>query len=268
MTEKKYPYIYECVFDTCVEKYFNTFSGFMLIYVRDGSGTFRLNDRRVEFSRGTTVIISCLDYLLKEATGSRVRLTVLNFSEEAFSGRLNEFFTIRSLPFCTDFKEDCDTPEAILDIIAANVDCDDKNNDIFVRNLSKDVLIYTIKNEYPDIITPVYDLKTESAILYIYRHFREQISAEEVAAYVHYSANYFYHSFQKNTGTTFQRFLCNLRIEFAMNLIRFTDLSISDICFECGYNSTQYFSTSFRKKFGKSPKNFINDKSIKRREDV
>ena len=127
-----------------------------------------------------------------------------------------------------------------------------------MRNLSKELLIYTIKNAAVKNTLPVYDIKTELAILYTYSHFRESISIEAVAAHVHYSVNYFYHSFQKNTGTTFQKFLHNLRLDYSVNLLRFTDLNVSDICYECGYGSVQYFSTAFRKRFGKSPKNYIN----------
>ncbi len=244
------------------KKVFNGFSGFMLIYVREGSGTFCLNSDFFDYVPGTIVIMSCLDYFKKESSCSQTKLTVLEFPETTFSGRILEFFSIRSLPICTSFAHDRKKPEALLDMIADSMDKTLKNNDIFLRNLSKELLIYTVRNwSYGNEIR-LLDVKTEYAVLYIYSHFRESLTLEEVAAYVRYSANYFYHSFQKNTGTTFQKFLHNLRLEYALNLIRFSDLSVSDICYECGYNSVQYFSTSFRKKFGKSPKNFINDIKI------
>jgi len=263
MSDKVCPCIQECTVHANEEKIFNIFSGFMLIYVNQGTGTFFLNNERFSFTPGTVVIMTCLDYLRKELSFEDTQLTVLTFSETAFSGRIPEFFSIRKLPLHIEFKENRKKPEILLHLMSTSMKQTSKNNDIFMRNLSKELLIYTIKNCDSDITNPVHDVKTELALLYIYEHFKESISIESVAAHVHYSANYFYHSFQKNIGTTFQRFLHNLRMDYARNLMWFTDLSISEICYECGYNSAQYFSTAFRKRFGKSPKNYKNEVNIK-----
>ncbi len=258
MSDKQYPHI--CEYNLCpgIERVFNTFSGFMLIYVSEGTGIFCLNGQSSEFVPGTAVLMSCLDYLRTEVSSGTAKITILELSEQAFSGRVPEFFSIRSLPLLTVF-ENRQKPETILELIASSIGNDLKNNDIFLRNLSKELVIYTVKSSNSNERPRSYDIKTELAVLYIYSHFRESLSIEAAAAHVHYSVNYFYHSFQNHTGTTFRSFLHNLRLDYAMNLIRFTDLTISDICYECGYNSVQYFSTAFRKRFGKSPKNFIND---------
>ena len=240
-------------------KVFNSFSGFMLFYVRAGNGTFFLNEQSSEFVPGTTAVMSCLDFLKLKAVNTPVSLTVLEFTEDAFSGRILEFFSIRQLPIITNSKRACEKLDHLIELIHLCVRNKLEDNDIFLRNLSKEILIYTIKNNDSQIPNTVFDIKTELAILYIYMHFKESLSIEEVSAHVHYSANYFYHSFQKNTGISFQKFLHNLRMVYAKNLMKFTDLSISDICYECGYSSVQYFSTAFRKEFGKSPKNYISE---------
>ena len=245
------------------EKVFNNLSGFMLIYVNEGHGTFSLNGEEKDFVPGTTVIMTCLDYLKKLISAETTEITVLEFSETTFSGRIPEFFSIRSLPIYTVFEEDREKMEVLLELVAASVEGNQQSDDIFLKNLSKELVIYTLKNCDSQITNPVHDIKTELALLYIYEHFKETVSIEAVAAHVHYSVNYFYHNFQKNMGTTFQRFLHDLRMDYAVNLMRFTDLSVSDICYDCGYNSVQYFSTVFRKKFGQSPKKFISNIKIK-----
>ncbi len=257
MSDKQYPHICEYNLYPYEERVFNTLSGFMLIYVSAGTGTFCLNGQFSEFVPGTTVLMSCLDYLKTKTSADTAKIIVLELNEQAFSGRVPEFFSIRDLPLLTVF-ENRQKPETILELIASSIGAHLKNNDIFLRNLSKDMVIYTVKNNDSNGYSRIYDIKTELAILYIYSHFKESLSIEAVAAHVHYSANYFYHSFQTHTGTTFRSFLHNLMLDYAMNLIRFTDLTVSDICYECGYNSVQYFSTAFRKRFGKSPKHYIN----------
>ncbi len=259
MSAKKYPRIRRYSFVPGEEKVFNSFSGFLMVYVKAGAGTFCINDRLEEFKSGTVSVMSCLDYLKLKDSENPVELWTLEFSEEAFSGRIPEFFSIRKLPVITNAGTESKKLEDILELMEMGIDNKLEKTDIFLRNLSKAVLIYTVKFCNTDGQKTVFDRKTEQAILYIYMHFKESLSIEEVSAHVHYSANYFYHSFQKNTGTSFQKFLYNLRMDYARNLMRFTDLSVSDICYECGYNSVQYFSTAFRKKFGQSPKNYINE---------
>ena len=259
MTDKIYPRIREYSFMPGDESVFNSYSGFMLVYVREGAGTFCVNERVLEFIHGTVVVMSCTDYLKLKAADVSVRLTVIELSEDAFSGRIFEFFSIRQLPLITNFDSTCEKIENIIELMQLCLGDPADKNGIFLRNLSKEILIYAIKNNGADGLNTAFDIKTELAILYIYSHFRESLSIEEVSAHVHYSSNYFYHSFQNHTGTSFQKFLHSLRMEYAKNLMRFTELTISDICYECGYNSVQYFSTAFRKKYGKSPKNYIND---------
>lgn len=242
------------------EMIFNSPSAFSFVFVKEGTGTLRLNNSELEYCPGTTVIMSCVDFLKKNITETHTTMVVFTFSDEIFRGHFLEFFSITELPLCTFFDSDREKIETLLRLISESCNSNAINNSIFSLNLAKELLIYTIRNHRSDIGNSIRDIKTELAVLYIYSHFKQSVSLEETAAYVHFSSNYFYHSFQKNTGISFQKFLHNLRLDYAMNLICYTDLSICDICFECGYNSAQYFSTSFRKKFGKSPKNFIKNK--------
>ena len=93
----------------------------------------------------------------------------------------------------------------------------------------------------------------QEAVLYVRTHFRDNISAEAVAKTVHLSPNYFSEYFKKQTGEKFSLFVLRLRIDFAANLLKISDLSVKEIAFESGFNSAAYFSNTFKEFYGMSP---------------
>ena len=54
-------------------------------------------------------------------------------------------------------------------------------------------------------------------------------------------------------GKTPTEFILDLRLTYAYNLIVTTNLSITDICYECGFNNPSYFYKSFKKKYSETP---------------
>lgn len=55
------------------------------------------------------------------------------------------------------------------------------------------------------------------------------------------------------TGETPSRFIRAIRLEKAMELLRSTDLNVSEVAYEVGFKDPNYFSRSFSEKFGHSP---------------
>jgi len=55
-------------------------------------------------------------------------------------------------------------------------------------------------------------------------------------------------------GHGFARVLRNARLERALALLQTTDLPVSTIALDCGFNTPSHFSDSFKKRFGVGPK--------------
>lgn len=64
------------------------------------------------------------------------------------------------------------------------------------------------------------------------------------------------HLFSQQIGVPPQQYLEELRLQRAAQLLRSTGLRISEIATETGYSGAFYFSSRFRKKFGKSPSQY------------
>lgn len=93
----------------------------------------------------------------------------------------------------------------------------------------------------------------DAALTYIHIRFKESPTLGEVAAHVHYNPSYFSQLFKTYTGVKYVDYVNALKIDHAKRLLSFTDHSIIDIGFLCGFNSTSNFYLSFKKSTGVSP---------------
>lgn len=53
-------------------------------------------------------------------------------------------------------------------------------------------------------------------------------------------------------------YLSSYRVMVGMELLRTTDLDITDIAFRAGFNDSSYFIQAFKKKNGMTPKQYRN----------
>ena len=82
------------------------------------------------------------------------------------------------------------------------------------------------------------------------------ISVKELAERVSLSPCHFCKVFKKQTGVTFTEYRLKQRLERAQELLRNPHLRISEVAFEAGFDSIQYFNRVFRRATGCSPTAF------------
>ena len=70
------------------------------------------------------------------------------------------------------------------------------------------------------------------------------------------SVNYLGSLFKKNMGTSFNEYLNNVRLRYACSLLQSSELSVKEVAFASGYNSTEYFLYIFKKKMGMTPREY------------
>ncbi|NHN29135.1 response regulator [Paenibacillus agricola] len=94
---------------------------------------------------------------------------------------------------------------------------------------------------------------------YAKAHYQDSdISISKVCSFLHISTGYFSSIFKKETKLTFVSYLMNIRMEAAKELLMTTDLKSFEIAERVGYAEPNYFSFTFRKHFGMSPKEYRN----------
>ncbi|MDA3734060.1 PocR ligand-binding domain-containing protein [Niameybacter massiliensis] len=91
------------------------------------------------------------------------------------------------------------------------------------------------------------------AIDYIYTHKNEHVSVKEMAELCHVSPSYFSRLFVKETGEKFSLYVSKLKIEWAKSILEETDIPISEMSEELGFNEPGYFIKIFKKYEGVTP---------------
>jgi AraC-like DNA-binding protein len=88
------------------------------------------------------------------------------------------------------------------------------------------------------------------------RAYAEPLDIPAVAAVAHVSEAHFIRSFRAVFGETPHRYLQRRRVERSMFLLRETDRSVTDICFDVGFTSLGTFSRTFREIVGETPSGY------------
>ena len=104
-------------------------------------------------------------------------------------------------------------------------------------------------------VTPTESL-IEQVQFYIFEHISQEISRDDIAAYVNLSPQYLSTVFKRETNCTLSDYIRNERIAFAKRLLKQTNLPISMISENVGYDSLSYFSSVFRQIAGCSPREY------------
>lgn len=92
----------------------------------------------------------------------------------------------------------------------------------------------------------------ESACAYMKQHYNEDLTLQEVSEHVGMNATYFSLLFKEEMGQSYIKYLTQLRMERAKELLR-EGYKIADVSEKVGYHSYRHFSELFKKHVGMKP---------------
>ena len=98
-------------------------------------------------------------------------------------------------------------------------------------------------------------IRMGSIYKYIHANYNETPDVNKVASSVHLSTAAFCRYFKKQTNMTFTDFVNQYRITQAKTLL-LQDISVSEACYEVGFESLSYFNKLFKKITGENPSAF------------
>lgn len=152
-------------------------------------------------------------------------------------------------------EDDFDELLSILEIIQKNID----NKSSRLAEYS-DFLMQALIIKFCNIIETNGDLKqikepslATKVKIYIDKNYNESISLKMIAEAVNANQFYLSHIFKYETGFSPMQYVNRRRIGEAQNLLINTNLSITEIAANVGYNNSNYFQNVFRKMVGFTP---------------
>lgn len=91
---------------------------------------------------------------------------------------------------------------------------------------------------------------------YINSHYDQGLSLSQLSKEMNLNANYLSQVFKKETGKTFLKYITELRIEKAKELLDSGNSSVSQIASQLGFNDYFYFLKTFKRVTGLTPKQY------------
>ena len=238
-------------------------SEFEFLYMNKGSATYWVDTQPIELSEGDCGFASkgqmhSVDYHDVSASV----FTALVFNPIILAGDFdacNFFFQgIADQRILIDHKYTPDTPQGEK-VIKGLLDISDllakKPYAYEVRVKSLLYGIFAAIFEYgayhvqydEQIGNPKNAEKIKKVVNYIYNNYNQKITIEELSQLLNYSPYYFSRFFKELTGRTPIDYLNRYRIFRASELLRTTEVSISDAAFAVGFENLSYFIRMFRK---------------------
>jgi two-component system response regulator YesN len=120
--------------------------------------------------------------------------------------------------------------------------------------------ISTALNEFIELVYSSQDARKVTqirpAINYIDANYDKPIGLADIARASYMSVSRLAHVFKEQMGITLIDYLTSVRIERAKQLLLATAQNCTEICFQVGYNNQSYFTRTFKRLVGVTPRQF------------
>ncbi len=107
-----------------------------------------------------------------------------------------------------------------------------------------------------DMGKPLSNSHIQDVILYIHTNYMNELSIEDILKFCPLSRSHFHALFKEETGTTFIKYVNDVRCQKAGELLATTNTPILEIALTCGFNNFSHFCHTFKDVYGYTPGQF------------
>lgn len=132
------------------------------------------------------------------------------------------------------------------------------NKDLLTLKI-KELLLLLYHTNYAEVRDLLHSLFTPVELTFksiIQTHLYDNLDSNDLAALTNTSLSTFKRKFKTIFGESPVKYIRDKRLEKSSELLKLSNLRITEICFDCGFNSINSFTRAFTKKYGKSPSEF------------
>ncbi len=223
-------------------------------FIVRGKGRSVLNGKKINISRGSISLITPKDFHLFNVEEEFEIINII-FTEKALSesmatavlmGRINMQAVLS--------EEQSETYLKLVEILEESLK--GANREFTFKILESMIVMAFSKEDNAPIEKKPISEEIERAMKYVDLHFRDNPSLSEVSAVAGKSPEYFSKIFKKQTGIYYADYLNGRKVKCAKLLLTISDMSMTDICYECGFNSGSNFQRVFKEITGETPSSF------------
>lgn len=250
-----------CAHDGSVAmKGFHYHDSYEMYYLVKGKRNYVIDDELLSLSKGDIALIK--PGILHKTAGGAYDRILINFTKPY----LNTFFTPEArtiLLSCFDEKiitipsdQRLKVRELMEKIATLLEEGSEKLTFIYLTELLINLML--IKNQSilsENKITP--DGKTITKILhYINKHYSEIENIQQIAEKFFITKYHLCRTFKGATNISVIEYLNRVKVKKACTLLENTEKSITEICTDCGFNSSVYFCKLFKKLMNMTPSQY------------
>ena len=110
--------------------------------------------------------------------------------------------------------------------------------------------------------------RLERIMQFVQEHYQQKIFLKQIAEQEHLSESFMTHFVQKHLNMSFQEYVALTRFEHARLLLESTDLSIAEICSECGFSDRRYLNKVCQEQTGMPPREYRERSGAARKQQI
>lgn len=229
-----------------------------LILITEGNGTALIGDYIGEYKEGDVFFLSPdLPHWFRKSEQKKVGSAIVIHFLKDFMGR--DFMALPELTNISRQLENTDTGIQLQGVLSIEVGMLIKRIEQtegleriqLLLNCMQKISCSTAQKTITKVFATTLSRGTENAVIetiidYSFKHYLGPVSLKEVAEIAGMSIPSFCRFFKRNIKKSYFDFIREIRIGRACKLLRDTDRSILDICYNSGYNSWPNFSKQFK----------------------
>lgn len=228
---------------------------YQLMYIAAGEGNVKVSNESLRVKPGDVIFIApMVEHGVDFANTS---MTTYEIKFDIFDNELEEIARNIGVLY---YEEDNKIKNLILKIIDESTECRPYYKKS-VENFISQIIIYltrqkSLASDSESVINISYEGHSSIASkikTYIDFNYSKKVSLVELAEIFCISQSHLCREFTKNFGMSPIKYLNNLRIEKAKELLSISDYSIGEIAYRVGFNDIHYFSRYFTKQEKISP---------------
>lgn len=237
------------------------------MYLQEGSFQFRTPEKVLKFNKGDAFLAKCSDYFFEQTKRDHKNTTkTIGMGVYLYPSIVKELFDFDLS--ISDFETDYDATQIKMGPLMENfitgidflLDNPSVSNDSMIKVKLKEFLLILSKTENAptllDFVSSLFKPYEYDFKKIIEQNIYASLSIAEFARLCGMSISTFQRTFHTVFEQTPAKYILEQRMLKAKKMLRNKSNRISEIAYDCGYQSTSTFNRLFKKSFGLSPSEF------------
>lgn len=258
-----YLYVQEAGYFKTFPPYFTereNLNSYLIILTLSGSGNLKYKGEEYTLCPGDIFYISCMDYHFYQCLSNNWEFLWIHFNGIGAHGYYDVF---SKAGFRVIHLKDSNFLESTMRKILAQSIKKELHSEVLCSNLINTLITkMIICNSHENGILTYMPDYVRNIMKYLEEHYMDEFNLNQIAVRFGFSKYYISREFKKYVGITYSEYLITLRLNHAKELLKYTDLSINDITFQCGMNNVSHFINLFKNREEITPLQFRKEWKI------